>query len=173
MTQPSSPAPDPDRQSTQSGQAAPAPSGQVTDEQAEHWGGHPEACLDWPDCHHATAADERTCDEAFIDHLLADRTQAQQRIGGLEAALRQRSMAYHALVAMNRLPRSGGAIPDWRTCPDEPCERDHDLLAPPGQEREEVAPLPHREGWPKPPYPPIEDVATRTVLEDEEAQHEP
>jgi len=75
--------------------SAPEPSGRVTDEQAEHWGGHPEACLDWPDCHHATAADERTCDEAFIDRLLADRTQAQRcpdgllesRIGDLEAAL--------------------------------------------------------------------------------------
>lgn len=61
---------------------------EVTEEEAQHWAGHPDACRTWPSCYHVTASDERTCGEAFIDRLLDDRTQHKTYIGKLEAALR-------------------------------------------------------------------------------------
>ena len=121
MTPPSSPG----------GQAAPEPSGQVTEAEIANLTKEEfdEALVrhkltNWNGILCLTCSLEWPCitNRFFTEHI-----QYKQRIRELEAALRRRSIALHDVTHSLH----------WDTCPLPRCISDRDLLAPPGQERGE------------------------------------
>ena len=107
--------------SSPGGQAAPEPSGQVTETEILAWREDEQV---WNDP--LARAD-------FCNRLIVDLTEWKRRIEGLEAALRERSEGFHDLLL--------GHVRDcrWDKCDEEPCKSDRALLVPSGQEREEEA----------------------------------